>query len=88
MKWSRIASALLLGGSMALMGCDVDVEDEGKLPEVDVDAEPGELPDVDVRGPDVEVDSEQKEIEVPDVDVETEKETITVPDVDVDLPEE
>lgn len=67
-------------------GCDVDVKDEGKMPEVKV--EEGEMPDVDVRGPDVDVKMEEEEVSVPDVDVEMKKEKVTVPDVDIDLPEE
>jgi len=67
-------------------GCDVDVTDTGELPSMDV--EPGEAPEMDVRGPDVDVDTEPTEVEVPDVDVETETETLEVPDVDIDVPEE
>ena len=72
----------------SLLGCDVDVKDEGKLPDVDVQVEPGRAPDVEVRGPDVDVHTEEREVTVPDVDVDTKKETITVPDVDVTLPKE
>ncbi|REJ81564.1 MAG: hypothetical protein DWQ34_26970 [Planctomycetota bacterium] len=83
----RTIALLMIPLSAALIaGCDVDVQDEGELPSVDV--EPGEMPEADVRGPDVDVDMEPAEVEVPDVDVETETETIEVPDVDVDIPEE
>jgi hypothetical protein len=67
-------------------GCDVDVEDPGELPTMDVD--PGEAPEMDVQGPDVDIDTEPTEVEVPDVDVETETETLEVPDVNIDVPEE
>lgn len=72
------------------LGCDVDVKDQGTLPDVDVDATPGEAPNVDVHGPDVDVSSTEKEVTVPDVDVDvTPKEkTVTVPDVNVDVPAE
>lgn len=70
------------------LGCDVDVQDEGKLPDVDVQTEPGRLPDVDVDGPEIDVEGEERTIEVPDVDIDTEEKTITVPDVDIDIPEE
>jgi hypothetical protein len=53
--------------SLTLAGCDVDVQDKGKLPEVEV--KEGRMPDVDVRGPEVEVDREILEVPVPDVDV-------------------
>ncbi|HEX6986453.1 MAG TPA: hypothetical protein VF170_13805 [Planctomycetaceae bacterium] len=74
----------------ALAGCDVDVKDPGKLPSADVDVAPGEAPDVDVRGPEVDVTTEEKKVDVPDVDVDvdTKEETVTVPDVNVDVPEE
>lgn len=89
------ASALLLG----LSGCDVEVEEkgrapevdvrtepgqlpryeveqtqEGRLPDVDVDARGGRLPEVDVRGPDIEVERRTVEVPVPDVDVVTPRE--------------
>lgn len=86
--WKQTLLATITAGlcGIGIVGCDVDVEDEGKLPDVEV--EPGKMPDVDVRGPDVDVDMEKKEVEVPDVDVDTEKKTIKVPDVDVDIPNE
>lgn len=52
-----LASALLLGA----VGCDVDVADDGRMPSVDV--EPGNIPDVDVEGP--EIKTEKKTVEVP-----------------------
>ena len=72
--------------ALSLVGCDVDVQDDGELPEVEV--EEGRMPDVDVRTPDVDVEGEKESVTVPDVDVETEEKEITVPDVDVDVPEE
>ena len=76
--------------AVGMFGCDVDVEDSGKLPDVDVDVEPGRAPDVEVTGPDVNVGTETKTVEVPDVDVDvdTEKTEVTLPDVDIDVPEE
>lgn len=56
----------------ALAACDVDVKDKGELPDVDV--KEGRAPDVDVTGPDVDVNREQKTITVPDVDVKVPKE--------------
>ncbi|MEZ6145390.1 MAG: hypothetical protein R3B91_08145 [Planctomycetaceae bacterium] len=72
--------------AITLPGCDVDVEDPGALPTVDI--EPGEAPDVDVHGPEVDVHAEEETVTVPDVDVEMEEKTITVPDMDVDIPAE
>lgn len=85
---------LVFAGAIALpfAGCDVDVQDPGALPEADVDVQttPGEAPDVDVTGPDVDVTAEEKKVTVPDVDVDVQQqeETVTVPDVNVDVPEE
>lgn len=64
----------VIAGAMAIMvsACDVDLKDKGKVPEVDV--KEGRMPDVDVRGPDVDVGSEKKTITVPDVDVRVPKE--------------
>jgi len=61
-----------------LSACDVDAEDERKLPEVNVDVEKGRMPDVEVRGPDVEVS--EKKIDIPD--------SVTVPTIDVKTPKE
>lgn len=76
-------------------GCDVDVEEEGKAPSVDVDTEGGKMPDVDVEAgkiPDVDVDAEpgkvpDVEVRGPDVEFGTEKKDVKVPDVDVDMEE-
>lgn len=47
--------------TFSMVGCDVDVADDGRMPTVDV--EPGNVPDVDVAGP--EVRTEQRTVEVP-----------------------
>ncbi|TFY98341.1 hypothetical protein [Ramlibacter humi] len=81
---AAIASAAALG----LSACDVQKTQEGKVqaPRYDVSktqAGQVQLPKYDVKGPDVQVSKEQKQVAVPDVDVHTEKKTITVPKVDV-----
>lgn len=81
-------SALFLVFSFALAGCDVDKMQEGEMPDVDIQTEPGQMPEYDVDAPDVDVDTETKEIEVPDVDVDTETKEMEVPDVDVTMPDE
>jgi hypothetical protein len=85
-----VLSCFVLFGCLATVGCDVDVKDKGKAPKVHVDVESGRLPDVDVRGPDVDVGTKEKEITVPEVDVSVKKKktTITVPDIKVDVPQE
>lgn len=72
--------------AISLAGCDVDVQDPGAPPTVDV--EPGRAPDVDVQGPDVDVRTEERTIDVPnvDVDVTSEERQVEVPNVDINPP--
>jgi uncharacterized lipoprotein len=64
------ASKVLLGLSfLGIAACDVDQTKEGKLPDVDVNASGGQLPEFNVEGPEVNVGTENKTIEVPTVDV-------------------
>lgn len=70
-KWFAFALAPMM--TIALVGCDVDVEESGSLPNVDVT--PGSMPEVDVDGP--EVTTGTTTVEVPTVDVD-------VPDDDDD----
>ena len=82
----KVGAAALLAITAA--GCDVDVADKGKLPKVNVDVEPGRVPDVDVHGPDIDVKMKDKTVKVPDVDVKTKDVNVKVPDVDVRIPRE
>jgi len=87
----------VLAGTL-LLGCDVKVKEEGKLPDVDVDVktESGQLPKYDVvktqegKLPSVDVDVDAKagklpkvEIETPDIEVGKKTVNVPVPDVDV-----
>lgn len=67
-------------------GCRVEKEQTGEEPDVDVNVDPGQLPEYEVEGPEVDVGTEQKEITVPDVEVTQEEKTITAPDVDIQPP--
>ena len=70
----KIALSVLLGASsLALAACDVDQTKEGELPDVDVNATGGQLPEYNVETPTVTVGSENKTVEVPTVDVEPAK---------------
>ena len=74
---NRTTAALLLAlgaSAIALGGCQAEQTQEGELPDVDVTAEGGQLPEYDV--------------ETADVDVGTREETVTVPDIDVTMPDE
>ena len=50
-------------------GCRVRQTEEGELPDVDVSAEGGKVPEYDVDAADVDVKTEKREVTVPDVDV-------------------
>lgn len=64
-----LLKVMLLPLALALMvGCDVKKTEEGELPDVDVSG--GNLPEYEVEGPDVDVGTTTKEIEVPTVDVD------------------
>lgn len=66
---------LLIGASfLAFAACDVDQTKEGEMPDVDVNASGGQLPEYNVEGPSVNVGTENKTVEVPTVDVEPAKE--------------
>jgi hypothetical protein len=59
---------------MPLAACSVEQTEEGELPNVDVNAEGGQMPEYDVDAADIEVGTETKEIEVPDIDIQTPEE--------------
>lgn len=81
-----IMAGLLVGGSMAVAGCDLEKTQDGELPEVEVKA--GQLPKYDVDVAEVEVGTQETKVKVPDVDVKMKETTIKVPDVDVKMPDD
>lgn len=71
----RSFTALLAVASFAaLAACDVDKTEEGEMPDIDVNATGGELPEYNVEGPDVNVGTTTETVEVPTVDVDTPEE--------------
>lgn len=62
---------ILLMALLAVLatGCRVRQTEEGELPDVDVSAEGGKVPEYDVDAADVDVKTEKREVTVPDVDV-------------------
>ncbi len=60
--FSALALTAVLGGA-----CSAEVEDEGALPEVNVEG--GDLPNVDVDAADVNIGSDTQTVVVPDVDI-------------------
>ena len=67
-------------------GCRVEQERSGEMPDVDVNVEPGQLPEYEVEGPEVEVGTETETITVPDVDISPHDPEVTPPDFDIELP--
>lgn len=62
---------VLVGAScFAMAACDVDQTKEGEMPDVDVNASGGQLPEFNVEGPTVNVGTENKTVEVPTIDVD------------------
>ncbi len=59
---------------LGFAACDVDTKGNVQVPDVDVNASGGELPDVDVTGPDVNIGTENKTVQVPTVDVDVPEE--------------
>lgn len=98
---TRLTLAVIaLLAMLGVWGCDVQQEEEGELPEVDVDADvdAGQLPEYEqtqegeLPSVDVDVDSEpgqlpEYDVQGPDVDIGEEEVTVPVPDVDVDMEE-
>jgi len=71
MKKQSWMSVILLMALLTVFttGCRVRQTEEGKLPDVDVSAEGGKMPEYDVDTADVDVTTKKKEITVPDIDV-------------------
>lgn len=96
MKKYTITPIIAAAMTIALSSCDIEKTQEGELPDVDVKAEAGQMPEYEVeqtqegKMPDVDVDVEggqmpKYDVETPDVDVGTKEKEISVPDVDVDM---
>lgn len=87
MKWyapiGLAALCLVLGA-----GCNVQEEQEARLPDadVDIDVEGGRWPEYDVNWADVDVGTEERTITVPVVRIEKETRQVTVPYVSVTPP--
>ncbi|MEO8175150.1 MAG: hypothetical protein ABI626_00650 [Sphingomicrobium sp.] len=66
----KTALKMLVGASfLAFTACNVDQTKKGEMPDVDVNATGGQLPEYNVQGPTVNVGTENKTVEVPTVDV-------------------
>ncbi|HEX6912413.1 MAG TPA: hypothetical protein VF142_18555 [Longimicrobium sp.] len=63
----RVMAVAALALSLGAMACTAEVEEEGKMPDVDVQG--GEMPRVDVDPANVEVSTDTQTVVTPDVDV-------------------
>ncbi len=99
-SYRRALSALLATSALLAFGaCKVTQTEKGELPDVDVAAEAGELPEYEIvktndgELPNIDVDVDggklpAYDVDLPDVDVGVRKETVLVPKVRVVLEEE
>ena len=86
--------------AFGLWGCDIEETEEGRMPEIGVEGDSGQLPEYEVEQTqegelpsidDVEGDSGEMpeyNVEGPDIQTDTREIEMTVPTVDVDAPEE
>lgn len=79
-----IASGAL---ALTLAGCKVEQTEPGRAPDVDIQVDPGKMPEFDVKTPEVDVKKTTASITVPDVDISTQKKEITIPEVEVNPPQ-
>lgn len=65
---------------LAVSACSVEKTDEGKMPDVDVKAEGGDLPNYDVEPAKVEVSTDTQQVVTPDVDIKPATEAAETPE--------
>ncbi len=96
MKLSKLTVPAIALSALFAAGCDIDQTQQAELPDVDVNAEAGQLPEYEVtqtqegRLPDVDVDVKggqlpKYDIEGPTVTMGEKKVGVDIPDVDVDV---
>ena len=66
-----IKAVALAAVCLGIAGCKVNKTQEGKLPDVNVTAKGGQLPEYNVQGPKVDVGSKNETVKVPTVKVKT-----------------
>lgn len=66
---TALLSAVAAASLLVLSGCKVEQTEEGALPDVEVTAEGGNLPEYDVETAKVEMGTKTVEMEVPTADV-------------------
>jgi hypothetical protein len=85
---TTLSAALVTAAAFGLAACDVQKTQEGSVqaPKYEVTKKQEgnvQMPKYDVKTPDVNVSTTEKQVTVPNVDVKAEKKTIEVPKVDV-----
>ena len=65
--FKRLMTVAALGLTLGAVACTAEVEDEGKMPDVDVQG--GEMPNVDVDPANVEVSTDTQTVVTPEVNV-------------------
>lgn len=96
MKFAKAGLPLIAVGALFATGCEVDQTQEARLPDVEMRADAGKLPNYDIvkkedgRLPDVDVDVKggqlpKYDIDGPSVSVGEKEVDVTVPDVDVSV---
>lgn len=65
-----VVRALGIVAVLSASACNVDQTKKGELPDVEVNASGGQMPEFDVDGPTVNVGTEKKTIEVPTLEVD------------------
>jgi hypothetical protein len=69
---NNASKALALAAAcLTIAGCKVSKTQEGKMPDVEVNASGGQLPEYNVQGPDVDVGTKNETVKVPTISVKT-----------------
>lgn len=84
----KYSSQLLIAAiaCFGLVACELEQTQEGKLPDVDVSVEAGQMPEYDLDVMEVDVSLTEKTVKVPKVIVVMEEVDVQVPVVDVTMP--
>lgn len=85
-QFGKLVPLALLLLVIPLSSCQVEKEQAAELPDVDVAVDPGQLPEYDIKGPDVNIGVTERTVTVPKVVVIQEEETVKVPYINVDVP--
>ena len=96
MNLNKLIIPAVAACTLLAAGCDIDKTQDGELPDIDVTADAGNLPEYEIRKteegrlPDVDVDARggelpEYDIDGPEVTVGEKRVDMEVPDVDVDV---